>query len=240
MQLLDRQRRLLEYLTSGGAIFRDRRVGALDPALQGMARDRLDLEARFSHEKRMEKIGAVFPRTIALLGDQYAAIVRAFADACPPHDLSRIANARQLQGFLATRWKKTPAQPPYLPDVAACELACAEARLAADDARADARASGKAGIRRRRDVVLLRCAYDIRAVFASSGDGAAPIARETCLAVSPDAHSAEPRMLELAPEVLELIAALDAWTDPTAFEQTPGAHALIAKLAEAGLLEIRH
>ena len=36
--------------------------------LQGIDRGMLHLEARFSHEKRMEKIAAVFPVTFALIG----------------------------------------------------------------------------------------------------------------------------------------------------------------------------
>ena len=124
--------------------------------------------------------------------------------------------------------------------MAACELACAEVRLAADDAHADARASSKAGLCRGHDVVLLRCTYDIRAVFESGGDGAAPVARQTCIAVAPDRYTAEPRLLELAPEMFELLAALDAWTDPSVFEDAPDSAALLAELAKAGLVEIRH
>jgi hypothetical protein len=240
MRLLDRQRRLLAYLTSSAAIFGDRREGGLDPVLQGIARDRLDLEARFSHEKRMQKIAVVFPRTIALLGDGYAAIMRAFADTCPPHDISRIANAYQFHDFLEAHCKQEEPWPPHLFDVAACELACAEVRLVSDHGRAEARPSSKAGLRRRRDVVLLRCAYDIRSVFENGGSVAAPIARQTCIAIAPDPHTAEPRILELTPRVFELIAALDAWTDPTAFQETTEAAALTAELAEAGLVEIRH
>src|SRR5262245_27702226 len=98
-RLLDRQARLLEYLTSGGAIFRDQRAAPLDASLQGIDRRLLDLEARFSHEKRMEKIEAVFPMTFALLGADRDAIVRAFVKACPPLDIRRLENARQFHGL---------------------------------------------------------------------------------------------------------------------------------------------
>src|SRR5882762_3501280 len=75
-RLLDRQTKLLEYLTSGGAIFGDGASEPLDPALQGIDRGLLRLEAQFSRDKRMEKVAAVFPRTFALLGDARPAIVR--------------------------------------------------------------------------------------------------------------------------------------------------------------------
>lgn len=237
MRLLDRQLRLLEYLTSSDAIFGDRSAAALDPALQGMARHRLKLEARFSHEKRMQKIAAVFPRTIALLADTYAAIERDFVAGYPAHDISRIANARQFHDLLAARWAITPARPAHLPDVAACELACAQARVAADDAEATP-ASVRIGFRRRRDVILRRCAFDVRSVFENNA--AVPVARQTCIAVAVDPRSGEPRMLELAPEVFDLLAALDAWTDASAFAALPAAADLVAQLAEAGLVEARH
>src|SRR5262245_24087786 len=51
-RLLDRQISLLDYLTSGAAIFGDKRRAALDPALQGLDVGLLRLEARFSYEKR--------------------------------------------------------------------------------------------------------------------------------------------------------------------------------------------
>ena len=68
-RLLDRQLKLLDYLTSGEAIFPGPSGAALTPALQGIDPELLHLEARFSHEKRMEKIAAVFPLTFELLGE---------------------------------------------------------------------------------------------------------------------------------------------------------------------------
>ena len=72
--LLDRQVSLLKYLTSGTAIFGDTGDASLDPALHGIDRGLLILEARFSHEKRMGKIAAVFSRTFEILAGDQAAI----------------------------------------------------------------------------------------------------------------------------------------------------------------------
>src|SRR5215212_6400802 len=83
-RLLDQQTSLLHYLTSGRAIFGSSGL-PIDPALQALDRHRLGLEARFSHEKRMQKIIAVLPRTFALLGS--AALLREFVDACPPREI---------------------------------------------------------------------------------------------------------------------------------------------------------
>src|SRR4051794_29296384 len=106
-RLLDRQISLLEYLTSSNAIFGNRIDSALDLAddLADWASSRalLDLEARFSYEKRMHKITAVFPRTFELLGEHRAEIVREFVRACPPTDIDRLDNARQFRAFLLAR-----------------------------------------------------------------------------------------------------------------------------------------
>jgi hypothetical protein len=233
-RLLDRQVRLLEYLTSGDAIFRDRRDAPLDPALQGLDRGLLGLEARFSHEKRMEKIAAVFPRSFELLDNGLDAIVREFADACPPLDISRIENARQFHQFLTAHWKRNTPTPPYLPDVAACELACAKARAEADDGTAEAHPpdAARPSIRRRRGVMLLRVRYDIRTIFEDGNRDS--IERETPIAVV--VQSGEPGIFDLAPEVFDLLAALDEWTTVEAPADTDD---LIAGLIEAGMLELR-
>jgi hypothetical protein len=88
-RLLDRQISLLDYLTSGAAIFGDKRRAALVGLLR--------LEARFSYEKRMEKIVAVFPNTFELLGADQAAIVREFVRTCPPMDIGHLINARIIR-----------------------------------------------------------------------------------------------------------------------------------------------
>src|SRR5712691_10218497 len=62
-RLLQRQISLLEYLTSADAIFGEGADAPPVPDLQGFDPAPLRLEACFSHEKRMEKIIAAFPRT---------------------------------------------------------------------------------------------------------------------------------------------------------------------------------
>ena len=76
----------------------------------------------------MEKICCGFSQDIRNFGDFRPAIVAEFIKACPPIDISRLVNARQFQEFLFTRWEAR-SEPPYLRDVAACELAIAEVRV---------------------------------------------------------------------------------------------------------------
>ena len=110
-RLLDRQISLLDYLTSGAAIFGDKRRAPLDPALQGLDVGLLRLEARFSYEKRMEKIVAVFRHTFELLASEQSAIVREFVRTCPPADIGHLTNAREFHDFLSARWRRRRPKP---------------------------------------------------------------------------------------------------------------------------------
>ena len=237
MGLLDRQTRLLEYLTSGEAIFGDVGSPSRNPLLQGFDRALLHIEARFSHEKRMEKIAAVFPRTFALFGDDRDAIVREFVHACPPVDISRLENARQFYNFLISRWDNRPPTLRYLPDVTTCELAAAQVRIGADSPLPVAKRPAHnrpSEIRRSPLIALLHTRFDVRPIFEGKSGDISPIERVVPLAIS--FRAGEIGIFELTPEVFDLLAALDAWV---AVDELPNAEGLIADLGEAGLLEER-
>jgi hypothetical protein len=239
-RLLERQVSLLHYLTSGGAIFDDQRAASFDAALDGIDRELLNLEARFSYEKRLEKIAAVFPRTFALLGVNRETLIRQFVDAFPPLDIDRLVNARQFHDFLCARWRNDPAYPAFLPDVAACELAIAAVRAAAEDnAPESIRPKGRtsARIRRRRAVVLRRCAYDIQPIFEDDA-ASVPVERETLLAIVAPPDSSQPGIFELDAAVFDLLTALDDWTDLAGLGGLPEADELVISLTEAGLIEV--
>jgi hypothetical protein len=235
-RLRDRQARLLDYLTSSAAIFGGDGEASLPPELQGIDPALLRLEARFSYQKRMDKIAAVFPRTFARLGEGGNTILRAFVDASPPDDIGRLTNARQFYDFLLFHWLSHPPDPPYLRDIAACELAFATVR--AGETKSDvASARSAQSIRRYPGAILLRCAYDVRAIFEDDAD-APPLERETRLAVMAPVGSGDPRVLELPPAIFSLLGALDDWTDPQAFAATPDSDALVRNLAAHGLIEV--
>jgi hypothetical protein len=242
MRLLDRQVNLLEYLTSSNAIFGSEGGTSLDQSLQGIDRGLLRLEARFSHEKRMEKISAVFFRTFQLLGPDHAAIVREFTAACPPIDISRLENARQFYDFLCARWRHQPLKPPHLRDVAACEFACARARAGANAQEPELPQGGhprRGDFRRHPGVVLQRCAYDIQPIFEGASADAAPIKRDTPLAIAIPRDAEHPKVFELLPVVFDVLATLDDWTDRAALGATPELDDLIGDLAKYELVEVR-
>ena len=237
-RLLQRQISLLEYLTSADAIFGEGIDAPPVPHLQGFDLAPLRLEACFSHEKRMEKIIAAFPRTFELLGDDQAAVVRDFVAACPSVDIRRIENARQFYDFLSTRWETTPPRPPYLRDVASCELAIATIRIKHKARPSQPVAAGHTmRFRRNRDAVFLPCAYDIRPIF-EGGASEGPQLRDVMLAILIPPGNDQPAIFEVPASVYGLLVELDTWTDQAALGPMEGLDALISDLADHGLLEV--
>jgi hypothetical protein len=241
-RLFDRQVSLLAYLTSGTAIFGGKGDGPLERSVRGFDRNMLRLEARFSYRKRMEKILAAFPKTFALLGREQDRIVQEFVETCPPVDISRLVNARQFHDFLSGRWQRTPPAPPYLRDVAACELACATVRVDIDEREpttaSDEGKPRRNHIRRRRGVVLLRCRFDIRPIFETGAADCDPPERDTPLVVAMPPRAQQPQVSELPPVIFDLLTALDDWTDPAELGGTAELKAVTRELAEHGLIEI--
>jgi hypothetical protein len=100
-RLLDRQVRLLDYLSSAAALFGDQADAPVDPALQGIDRGLLRLEARFACNRRLEKIVAAFPRTFEISGAEQSLILHEFVEVSRPTAASTLANARQFYEFLS-------------------------------------------------------------------------------------------------------------------------------------------
>jgi hypothetical protein len=241
-RLLDKQTSLLEYLTSGAGIFGDPRE---DPACHrtpfGIERGLLHLEARYSHEKRMAKIEWVLPRTLELLGSDRARICRDFVEACPPTNIGRIENAQQFHDFLSARGRNQSPGPPYLPDVASFELACATLRsgeIGEDHASQAAATAPPGAVRRSRRAAFLRCAYDIGPLLEGRLDAAPLEPCETRLAIAMVRGSAEPVVCALSAELVAILEMLDQFVDPAIFDDTPGANELIIHLTASGLLEV--
>jgi hypothetical protein len=236
--LLDRQVRLLKHLTSGAAIFGVGGDASVDQAPPGLDGGLLHLEARFSHEKRMAKIEWVLSSTFDLLGNAKAAVIRDFVEACPPASISRLENARQFHDFLSARWLDESPDPPYLPDVAACELAYASVRSSEKQGFERGVDAALGGIRRHRSVTLIRCRYDVRSILEGRVGEATVTERDTPLAVSMPAGAEHPIVSELSPELFDLLEMLDDCVDLDTFSNLPEVSELIADLTGRGLLEV--
>jgi hypothetical protein len=238
---LDRQTRLIEHLTSVAGIFGTAHGLSNDPTLHGFDLGLLHLEARFSHEKRMQKVAWVLTRTLELLGTGRAAMTREFVDACPPTGISWLENARQFHDFLQVRWLHDLPEPPYLPDIAAYELAYATVRAGerlVPSRSKDASGTRPGAIRRHPSAVLLRCAYDLRPILEGSAGNDAPARRPTCLAVTMLPGTDMPQVSELSAALYELLEMLDEFVEPAVFADTPNVETLIQSLAAAALIEV--
>jgi hypothetical protein len=243
VRLLDRQTRLLEHLTGSEGIFGGPAGASTDPTLDGIDRGLLHLEARFSHEKRMQKIEWVLTRTLELLGAERLQLVRDFVEACPPSSISWLDNARQFHDFLAARWRREAPERPYLPDVASYELAYAAVRADESAATAGSECASETpppgALRRRPNVVLLRCAYDIRPILEGQDGDAVLGRRETRFAVAMLPGTDDPVVFDLSSDLFELLEILDQFVDPALFEGAPGMDKLITDLVAHGLVEVR-
>jgi hypothetical protein len=237
--LLERQVRLIEHLTSSAAIFGQ--GGDLAPDLDGIDRALLRVEARFSYGKRMEKITAVLPNTFELLGRSVDALVRAFVDSCPPTTLSRLENACQFHEFLVSCWKRQAPDPPYICDVAAFEIACAKVDVDPQHDPSNGTTSKvlSGSIHRGPNVMLLRCAYDVRPIFEPGAAKGVPVRRDTLLVVAMPPGAEGAQVFEVIPAIFDLLAALGDWIDPHALPAEPEFANLLADLASRGLIEVR-
>jgi hypothetical protein len=102
-----------------------------------------------------------------LLASSSDAFTRAFVDSGPPTTLSRLENACQFYRFLLSCWKREGPDPLYICDVAAFEIACAkvDADLQHDPSNGTTGTLHSVSSRRCPNVMLLRCAYDVRPIF---------------------------------------------------------------------------
>jgi len=240
-RLLNRQARLLEYLTSAEAIFGKSQRPPAGLVFDGIDGHLLHLEARFSHEKRMHKIRDIFPRTFEILKTLQAGLIEEFANRCPPTRASQLVNARQFFGFFTDPARDLTA-PPHARDVMACELALAEVRATPRPQTCKAINQERrpyVRVRRSRDVLLVRCCYDVRPCFEERAFTVLSKKRDTLLAVAAPLPEGRPTIFELPPPIFDLLAVLDDWTDPAQVGLTAEPVALFEELVQHGLIEVK-
>ena len=233
-RLIERQRKLLEYLTNPDVIFSG--MPPADPALAGFDRARLRLEARFSFGKRIDKIRALLPVTFALLDESRDDILRDFIATCPPRSLARIDNAVEFCDFLRARCESLVPALPWLSDVAACELALARVRMGIERHGTPEPSAGTP--RLARNVVLLRCRYNVAAFFEKGPGASAAERRETLLAVFSSAPALEPRVFALSDSAYAFLNALADARPLSPDFGAPEFAALRSELLACGLIEI--
>lgn len=215
---------------------------SVDRELAPLGPDRLRLIGDLSLGKRMEKVRSVFPRSFEYLAHDPRVTIGDFVERYPPRSATRIDNATQFSAYLHEIWREAPADPPYLPDVVALELALAAAVVfEADGATTDrTRPIGEVH-RLARGAQLLRCRFDVRVLFDSSADRTPPVERDLCLAVLAPADGRNPRVFELTYEVFGTIRELaDADHDRAAPAGRSGlSRGRLNELCKLGILEVQ-
>lgn len=209
--LLDRQKELVDYLTSVNAIFGVSGDAGGPEVPAGFDPGRLRLEAAFSHEKRMEKISTVFRYTWERLGPDRDLLVREFVRAYPPLNTFRLANAEQFRDFLDMRWRTNPPEQKYLLDLMAYEMAIARAAARSGDYAMGYPAAKPGSVRRHPGVELVRLDHDITPLFVEGRPEQAPEQRTFCLAISFSVDVFDPRIFEIPESLYEILTKLDDW-----------------------------
>ena len=171
--------------------------------------------------------------TFDLLGGDRALVIRDFVEACPPHGISWLENARQFHEFLSARWQHEAPEPPYLPDVASYELAYATVRAG----QREEAAAIEAPARRRPPSPQCRAAaLRLRHPTDPGGDGLVTPARsrrETLIAVAMLPGTDEPLVSELSADLFAFVEMFDQFADPAIFEDVPELDALIDRTSGA-------
>ncbi len=221
-------------------------------ALSGLDPRRLELVGLMTHSKRFEKVERTLPRTIKFLRPGIENLALEWATRHRPLSASSFVNACQFYLFLQRRWRRRPPLPPFLPDLAYCELAMAAVghRLTAVGRPAlGTRSVGSAAgclIRRRAAVHWRRCEYNLAPVFAANipdGLDVEDVCTEhTCVLVSRPLDGSAVRMFQVDEVLFELVVGLQGWSnisfghDVADDERTID---LFGHLERVGILEVK-
>jgi hypothetical protein len=90
---------------------------------------------------------------------------------------------------------------------------------------------------RRPEVVLLRCAFDVRSIFEDDEQDIVPLQCDTPIAVTRELGIRQHRIFELPLFIFDFPGALDDWTNPAEFNAISQLQDLIRELSEQGLRE---
>jgi hypothetical protein len=153
-------------------------------------------------------------------------------------DIGRLGNAQQFFDFLSERLNRAQMEPPWLLDVAACELACAQVRAHTKAGESTIVDTVAGAVRCRPGAVLLRCTYDVRSVFEDRAGAGPEVKGHTLLVVFIPPHVDRVQICEIGREVFDLLAACRQWTDPATFGLVRSDE-LVSDLVARGLLEVR-
>jgi hypothetical protein len=124
----------------------------------------------------------------------------------------------------------------------ACQFAITKLRNSSKAALSNPASGGPPrvnNVRRHRDVILLRCACDVRPIFEGGHDEALAVERDTRLAFAIPRGVEQPMIFELLPPIFDLLGVLDNWMDRSVLGTGPEVDELTGELEQHGLIEMR-
>ena len=238
---------LLRHMTSAAFIFGTEELesAARDAQLDGMDIGRLRLEAEFSYNKRISKIGQTFERTADLLGQQFSGIMREYASTHRPETHQRYTDAESFFDYFLKNWTRKPPTPAWAADVAAVELTLARARTlrpAAMEGEALAECPEEPGSTwylAHPCALLVNCRHDVRPLFEPTRSGEAVTQRQVYVAVLAARRRRRPLVMEVAAEAFALMEGAAEWTRLPPEPVSNADKALVGHLAGHGLVLVR-
>ncbi len=247
-ELLELQRNLVSYLADPSAFEELEASRCRPPMFEAIDPAHLKLVGSLAQGKRMSKIMRLLPRTFSCLTSDRRGLFREFSLRYQPRSAESYVNALQFYVFLRRRWRKEPAAPPFLPDLAYCELALAGAARTADaqepalSGLPPSAGFGPIRIRRRPGVYLRCCQYDIHPLLDPKGTPG-PINRErTFVIVTCPLNSNARSVLGVNEAIFETVRACRSWQtiEPgDGLLERASVRGLFRRLEELGIVEVR-
>jgi hypothetical protein len=249
-ELLELQSALITCLTDPTALREFQAGAAAWKRLSFFDTGLMELMSSFYRAKRLDKITKVLPRTVAYLAPQMGELIFEFMRRHPPLSADSYTNGCQFYAFLRRRWRSLLPHPPFLPDLAYCELAKIglerQVMLGGPAVLTSASLAKEREIiiRRRTGIRLHQCQHDIRPLFDPGGLGGATILHQpVCLVFSQALASPSGKIFRVDRELFVLLKGLKDWTKVSLaasnFHHSEHTIALLRRLEELGFLEAR-
>jgi hypothetical protein len=211
----------------------------------GIKPEMVELLASLALGKRLEKVTKVLRKTCSYLKSDLRESAIAFASQHPPLRPDSFFNACQFYSFLRHRWLACPPDPPFLPDLAYCELAVIaverRARAGAMPRLPSAKIDERLKVRRHPALHFRRCQYDIRRLLDGTEDHEKAIQNQSiCLVLSQPLGETVPKIFHADETLFALLRGWNLWSVHPASElmQRRSVFEFWQKLESLGFIEV--